>query len=199
MSTPPASASAIDHDADPSDAVPAAADLFLAVASRITADQYTNPTPCDEWDVRGVLNAVAVKADLFTRAPSEPAEHKPEPWPDHLGDDPLGILRGALDRLVATYAQPDVDRTVTLPVGEVRWIDAQRIVILDLTLHAWDLATASSQDLHAPNDVLTQCLIAATTIVNDATRDDGGFKPALEYGGEATSLEQLLALCGRGS
>src|SRR4051794_4661478 len=109
--------------------------LALGVAESVNEADYARPTPCDAWDVRGVLNAMVVKADLFARAVDEPVLDKPTPWPDALGDDPKTSLRAAVTRVLGAYTDPTLERTVVLPLGQVPWTAARGVVMLDLTLH----------------------------------------------------------------
>lgn len=179
------------------DPLVAAGRLALTIATGITPDDYAKPTPCDQWDVRGVLNAMVIKADLFASAVDEPATAKPEPWPDVLGEDPQETVRVAVDGVVACYAQADQDRTVVLPLGEVSWSVARGVVMIDLTLHAWDLAIATGQPLEPPPHLVATCLGIARAVVNDDLRDHGDFKAALGESNDASDLERLLAVTGR--
>ena len=111
----------------------------------VSADDRDQPTPCDGWDVRALVNHV-VGANRRHRmllhgacAPAAAATRTV----DHLGADPLGVFAATAAELAAAFAeQGALDRTVHHPNGDRTGADLAGTRVLDLTVHAWDLARA---------------------------------------------------------
>ncbi len=73
--------------------------------------------------------------------------------------------------------------------------DALDFALLDLSIHTWDLATATGQDTRMPTALVEYLLPFA------AKRAEQGpnayFKPRVALGNEASRQSVLLALTGR--
>jgi uncharacterized protein (TIGR03086 family) len=115
-----------------------------AIISRTRPAQATLPTPCRSWDVRALVNHVVLDVQHFTATASG------EKWDAHegdtIGEDWTGAYRRAADALVAAWQREGVlDRTLTLPFGDVpaTWSVGQQIA--DLVVHGWDIAKATGQ------------------------------------------------------
>ena len=68
----------------------------------IAPDQYAAPTPCDEWDVRELVNHLVFGNWMFARAASgERVRVDDDDLPDMLGDDPVTAFRDSADAAVA--------------------------------------------------------------------------------------------------
>jgi uncharacterized protein (TIGR03086 family) len=62
---------------------------------------------------------------------------------DHLGADPIGVFAATAAELAAAFAeQGALNRTVHHPNGDRTGADLACMRVLDLTVHAWDLARA---------------------------------------------------------
>ena len=119
------------------------------VLDAVTPEQWGDPTPCTEWDVRTLMNHV-VGEELWTQPLLEGktiAEVGDQFDGDILGEDP--ISRG---RVASAESAAAVDKH--LPEGgmvNVSWgqISAEEYVsqlAADHLIHAWDLAKATGQD-----------------------------------------------------
>lgn len=67
---------------------------------------------------------------------------------------------------------------------------------MDLTVHGWDLATATGQPFTADDDVIATAAAVAGQIAEGA-RANGSFGPEVEPVADATPLERLPAFTGR--
>src|SRR4051812_43273486 len=86
----------------------------------VRPDQMSNPTPCNEWDVRGLLNHFVGGAGMFAAAfnGEEVAIDPDAPMPDLVGDDPLGAFDGAIGAFNRAVDQPGAtERIINLPFG----------------------------------------------------------------------------------
>ena len=113
------------------------------------ADQWDRPTPCEEWDVRKLVEHMvggqrmssmlldgASKDEVFAMFAT-----------DHLGDDPVGAWARTSADEQAAFARPGaLEMIVHHPVGEITGAQFLGFRIMDSTLHAWDLARAVGAD-----------------------------------------------------
>ena len=89
------------------------------------------PTPCDEWDVRTLMNHMLETQRYFVNsARGEDASLSPNP-PALLGDDPAAQVQEARDDTLRTFGEPGVIETTGPALG---------IAFSDQLLHGWDLA-----------------------------------------------------------
>ena len=133
---------------EPLDALTAATATFSRVLDHVGTDRLSAPTPCDEWDVAGLLGHVVVGSEmavgLLDGATRDEAMGF---WGQVFGADVADRCRAALDAQSARFALvTDWDATVHHVVGDVPASQLLQFRIGDLTLHAWDLATAIGVD-----------------------------------------------------
>src|SRR5690348_6163066 len=87
-----------------------------AAGSRWTLDlvkgatgQLDAPTPCDEWDVRTLLNHVLETQRYFAGSARGEDVSPPGPTPpDLLSDEPVADFAAARDALLEAFRQPGV-------------------------------------------------------------------------------------------
>jgi uncharacterized protein (TIGR03086 family) len=162
-----------------------------AVVARISADQLDLPTPCANFDVRGVLEHMIGGATAFAAA----YRGEEAPTPD-LGE-PLRSFGPALGDLVAAITAPGaLDRKVTAPFGEVPGETFARFVVLDGLVHGWDLAIATGQPYEPPDELVDAAFGFARQSV-DPLRDGNTFASAVEPTKGASPIERLANYTGR--
>ena len=76
------------------------------------------------------------------------------------------------------------------------WI-AAGILSIELLVHAWDLARATSQPVVASDPLSAYVLEVAREVVAPNMRDGDRFAPEVELGPDGTPLERLVAFTGR--
>jgi uncharacterized protein (TIGR03086 family) len=161
------------------------------VVGRITPDQLDNPTPCDRFTVRGVLGHMITGATMFTAAFREEAPEEPDL------SEPLRDFGPCLGGLVSAINAPGVlDREIDAPWGKVTGADFAQFIVLDGTVHGYDLATSTGQE-YAPDDALVEHLIAFAGPALAGMRDGDTFKEPAEPPAGATPIQRLAALTGR--
>jgi uncharacterized protein (TIGR03086 family) len=146
------------------------------------------PTPCDEWDVRTLMNHMLDTQHYFVAAARGEDVSPPSPSPpDLLGDDPAADFDRARSETLRTFSEPGVIEKTGPALG---------IAFGDQLLHGWDLAKATAQDATMP-DGLPE---AAYEMIHGRFTEDqrkGVFKPEVEIGEGASAQERLLAYTGR--
>jgi uncharacterized protein (TIGR03086 family) len=151
---------------------------------RLAAD-----TPCEEWDVRTLMNHMLDTQNYFVSAGrGEDASPPSSPPPgDLLGNDPVADFERVRGEIISTFAEPGVIDRTGPSLG---------IAFSDQLLHGWDLATATGQDSTMPDGLAD----AAYQMIHGRFTDEqrqGIFKPEVPVGREATAQDRLLAYTGR--
>lgn len=150
-------------------------------------DQLDAPTPCEQWDVRTLLNHMLQTQHYFRdSAQGKDAELTPNP-PELIGNDPVSRFETArADMLRVFGAHGVVDQTGPM-LG---------IAFSDMLLHGWDLAQATGQDATMPEGLPE----AAYQMIHGRFTDEqrkGVFAPEVEVGRDASAQDRLLAYTGR--
>lgn len=140
---------------EPLDALATASATFTAVLDKVRSDELATATPCEEWDVRGLLTHVLI-GDLMTGELLDGAsqEEARALWDQEFGDDLIDrCRRSVVDQWIRMRAVDDWDVVVHHMVGDVPASQLLQFRTGDLTLHAWDLARAIGADVAIPDDL----------------------------------------------
>src|SRR5689334_8954193 len=105
--------------------------LTGSVVDGIEPEQLDNPSPCEAWTVRDVLNHITAGAEMFAICvrDGEVSDEKLGEimMGDRLGDDYKASFHRAADDANAAFAIPGaMDRIVKLPFGETPACSASR-------------------------------------------------------------------------
>jgi uncharacterized protein (TIGR03086 family) len=169
------------------------------LADGVPADRLADPTPCTEWDVRGLLGHLVATVDRV-RVIGEGGDPQTTPrvvegiaddgWTDALG--------AAEDKMAAVWADDAVlDELVTVPWGRVPGRAAVWGYIREALVHGWDLAVATGQSPEA-DPVTAEAALAETKLVMPAEPRGGPipFAAPVAPRPEAGPTEQLANWCG---
>jgi uncharacterized protein (TIGR03086 family) len=184
----------------PSDQLEYQRDTLRGLVANVTPEQLSLPTPCTDWDVRGLIGHFVGGAAMFASAfkGDELAIDPDAPMPDLLGDDPLGAFDTAIAMFNAAVDQPGaMDRTITLPFGELPAPMVLELLKFDLLVHCWDLATATGQHFDPPTDAVEHGLEVAKVVISRELRDGDTFCDEVAIRKPATPIERLAAFTGR--
>jgi uncharacterized protein (TIGR03086 family) len=155
---------------------------------RGASDKLDARTPCDDWDVRTLLNHMLDTQQYFAGEAQgrEVSPPSPEP-PELMGDDPVADFERARAATISAFADDAVVEKTGPALG---------IAFSDTLLHGWDLARATGQDATMP-DGLPE---AAYEMIHGRFTDEqrrGVFKQEIEVGADASAQDRLLAYTGR--
>ena len=169
-------------------------DLYDLVSSWTTAKvkgatkKLNRPTPCDEWDVRTLLNHMLDTQRYFTGAARGEEVSPPSAAPpDLLGDNPTATFEQSRSDLIQAFSEPGAIEKTGPALG---------IACADQLLHGWDLARATGQDATMPEGLPA----VAYDMINGRFSDEqrrGVFKPAVAVAPDASAQDKLLAYTGR--
>ncbi|MEH3155617.1 MAG: TIGR03086 family metal-binding protein [Gordonia paraffinivorans] len=159
----------------------------------VDAARLDDPTPCDEWAVRNLLAHIHQFVDVFaTNARKEPLDP-----PDGLVDDWPTALPAALADLARAWSAPSAWEGRTSAGGiEMDAADNALVAVEELTVHAWDLAQATGQDIAVSDDVLRHVEQFFVRFAPGGG-DDGPFGPRVSVPDDADRLDRVVATAGR--
>jgi uncharacterized protein (TIGR03086 family) len=172
------------------------------VVDGIEPSQLDNPSPCENWTVRDVLNHVTGGAEMFAICVDEGSISDEKFGAlvsgDNLGTDYKAAFKTASGHALAAFDAPGVlDQMVSLPFGEMPAGVALNIAIFDVTVHAWDLAKGSGQSTALDPGIVASALEAGRQMIGPEMRDGSMFKPAIDVAADAPLPDQLAAFAGR--
>ena len=182
-----------------------------AVIAGVGPDQFTAPTPCPEMDVRALLSHLVGVLDRIAALGN--------------GEDPFAVIethapdddwsdawaKSGTDAADAWRDDAVLERPMALP-----WIQGNGAEVLtsyfsELTVHTWDLATATGQHPHWDDTVVTAALEARQILPAENRRalfeeisaamglDEVAipFAEAVPVQGDAPAIDRLVAWNGR--
>jgi uncharacterized protein (TIGR03086 family) len=151
-------------------------------------DKLDATTPCDEWDVRSLMNHMLDTQHYFVSAAQGNDASPPSPHPPELlGDDPVADFEHGRAETLSTFGEKGVIDKTGPSLG---------IAFSDQLLHGWDLAQATGQDATMP-DGLPE---AAYEVIHGKFTPEqrtGIFKPEVTVAADASAQDKLLAYTGR--
>jgi uncharacterized protein (TIGR03086 family) len=176
-------------------------DETTQVVNEVSDDQMANPSPCEGWTVRDVLNHITGGATMFAISAEEgsvPDEVLGRLMGgDNLGDDPKGAWLIAANRAMLAFEQPGaLEKTVKLPFGEMPGGVAINIAVFDVLTHAVDIARASGQTVD-DTELIETALAFGRQMIGPELRIPGVFDPEQPVAGDAPPEDRLLAFAGR--
>lgn len=163
----------------------------------VGADQWTQPTPCAEWDVRALVNHVVgeqcwVQPLLEGQTIADVGDRFDG---DVLGDDPVTTGRArAAESIGAVDAQVPAGGRVHLSYGDEDAEEYIRQVAADHLIHGWDLAAGSGQERAMDPELITD-VAAWFADHEDDWRAAGAIGPRTALSGDPQV--DLLAAFGR--
>jgi uncharacterized protein (TIGR03086 family) len=180
----------------PLDQLARALDDTGALVSGVRDDQWDDPTPCSEWDVRGVVQHLVVGHQVFARAlrgeavPTVP----PEPASPPLAE---AYASSAADMLAAFRAPDALDGEVTVPFGTVPGAVALHLRLVDALVHGWDVAVATGQRPGHDEQLAEQELGFTAQFLTRIPAGRTPFAPSVHVTDDVPALDRLAALLGR--
>ena len=184
-----------DPEQDPRRLHQRAGALADRLISAVRPDQYARPTPCPDWDVRGLLNHIVNGNHRFIAIATG------QPVPDRetvlLGTDHVAAFRSSLARLTEVFAADEVLTAAhATPIGTEPGTHLLQTRVIELLVHGWDLARATGQATDFDPDLCRSCLeILRGRSLPRGT--DAPFAPVHPTSADASAADQLAAYAGR--
>lgn len=161
---------------------------FLGVARNVS--DWSAPTPCTEWDARGIVEHIVGFHDAVVLGPTGREVSRPD-------DDPAERWAATAAAVQEAFGDQEVlDLEVDVPgMGRAQIGRLAPTFTTDILIHTWDLACAIGQDV-----TLDESLCDAAYKTAQAFGDlsgSGMFAPPIEVPEEAPVQDRLLGLMGR--
>lgn len=167
------------------------------IVAAVTADQLPLPTTCPAWNVRTVINHIALGA-LRVAAWTE---RRPAPgWDtDYLGPDFhrdfTAAIASARNALTAPGA---LDRQVAAAFGPAAVPTLVTMLVNEFLAHGWDVAIGTGQRTEIDPELAELSLADARLRFAGLPRSNGGpFAQEVAAPTDATAADRLAAFLGR--
>jgi uncharacterized protein (TIGR03086 family) len=161
-------------------------------------EQWHDPTPCTEWDIRVLVNHLV--SENFWMPPLLDGKTIADVGSafdgDLLGDDPKAAWDRSAKEAGRAVREVPVDRSVQLSYGKASAEHYIAEVFSDLTIHGWDLARAIGAD-ETIDPESVDLLYERYKPIEDGLKATGLFGPKIEPPPDADKQTQLLAVFGR--
>jgi uncharacterized protein (TIGR03086 family) len=144
-------------------------------------DCWGSPSPCSEWDARGILEHVIGFHEVLVLRPLAITVQRPK-------DDIAARWSVTQDAALAA-----ISRHVSARLNLDRILPA---LTTDVVVHTWDLGRATGQDIALDTDLVERSL-AAVMRAGDAIGDSGMYSRPVAVSSDAPALDRLLGLLGR--
>ncbi|WP_116113939.1 TIGR03086 family metal-binding protein [Austwickia chelonae] len=177
--------------------LPEAARAMNEVLGQVSESAWFDPSPCRGWRVGDVANHVVAEhlwVPHLLRGETL-AQVGDRYSGDVLGVDPVSSWRRAMTSSLMAWAQADLGGQVHTGQGVIPVAEYAHQMLLDLVVHAWDIAAGAGVD-YVPVDDAVEDSIAYEKPRISAQGIPGVFGPPSAYAGE-NRLGVLLAMTGR--
>jgi uncharacterized protein (TIGR03086 family) len=180
-----------------------ALDLFGRLVRGVRSEQWSLPTPCEDWNARELVGHVVASQRLFARAlrgePSDAATTQAAGTAtDNLGADPVVKYTASAADLLAAFAEPGaLERVVTVPAGTVPGAVAVHLRTTEALVHGWDLARATGLPFDVPDQLAEAELAFSRPMLERIPPERRRFAPAQPVAENAPAIDRLAALLGR--
>jgi uncharacterized protein (TIGR03086 family) len=176
-------------------------DETTRVIDNLSDADMGNPSPCEGWAVRDVVNHITGGATLFALSVEQGKVADDVAGKllagDNIGDDPKGAWGVAAKHALAAFETPGaMEKIVTLPFGEMPGNVALSIAVFDVLTHAVDIASSTGQRVE-DLDLVETALAMGQQMVTPELRQPGVFDPEQPVAADAPAETRLLAFAGR--
>jgi|SRR5690349_5424169 len=168
------------------------------VLAGVQQGQLDDPTPCESWKVRDLINHLVGGSYFF--AASTNGEESSGEAPDFAsGDFKSAYEEGSAQAIAAFSAPGAMEKTVTVPFGQFPGSAWMALASTDTLTHAWDLAKATGQSTDIAPELAEQLLAGARMAISDEIRGDEPMPFAKEQPcpDGASAADRLAAFLGR--
>jgi len=142
---------------------------------------WSAPSPCTEWDARGVLEHVIGFQDKMLLEPLDAKPSRPK-------DDPVARWDVTVDALFAALDKPDaLDEKLSSLLG---------VLTTDVLVHTWDLSKATGHDVELDPELCQIGYDRAQANLDKFAMSDM-FGSPIKVADDASIQDKLLGVFGR--
>ena len=168
----------------------------------VRPDQWSDPTPCTEWNVQDLVNHLVGNNMWFANAlsgnPEQAEEEDNFPQGDVLGDDPLAAYDRSMEAAMLALRTPEaLTKVYKIAWGDVtgKLFTAEHFV--DCFIHGWDLAKATGQNTTLEPDLVKAAYDILEPGNGQPTAESVYSFAVLSTSADADLQTMLLARAGR--
>lgn len=173
-----------------------ALDRTAAVVAAVSEDQLGLPTPCPDFDVRGLVNHLVAGNLMFAAVANGDQLDLSVFDEDNLDDDPAAAYRRSAQATLAAWQRPGA-LDENLAFGNMPGDTVIRLHLTEELTHGWDLARATGQDAMMDPHLAEIALEAMRKVPPDLVRGAQNFGPEVACDAGAPPHERLVAFLGR--
>jgi uncharacterized protein (TIGR03086 family) len=172
-----------------------AASVLETVIAAVKPDQLDAPSPCEGWTVRELINHL-VQGNLYfvsvlTGGP------RPQRDRDYVGDDAHPAFASSVRELRDAFAGEGVlEGTFPTPFGQGRGSSIISMRVVEMSVHAWDIASSTGQSTDLDH-VISEWSLRALSYGLSGDRTGSPFGAEQPAPADATPAERLAAFSGR--
>jgi uncharacterized protein (TIGR03086 family) len=172
----------------------AAAERTVPVVHGIDDERLSDPTPCAQFQVRDLMNHLfQVVVNFRALATKQAVDFDSKP--DFLEGDWRNRFADETRRLVDAWSDPAAMEGISPRMGLPQPLVAN-LVLVDLTVHGWDLSQSTGQ-AYTPSAEVVAAVTPFTEQMAPMGRERGVFAEMTEFPPDADEFTRLLALTGR--
>jgi uncharacterized protein (TIGR03086 family) len=165
----------------------------------VKPDQLDDPTPCDGWNVRELLNHVISGnfwvGELVAGRTIEEVGDKYDG--DVIGADPAAAYRDSALVAGPAFKEPGaMEKPVAVSYGPVPGSVYAGHRLIDVLVHGWDLAKGTGQDTTLDPALVEACWAVVEPQLAELS-GSGAFGTTVEVPADANLQTRLLAALGR--
>lgn len=166
------------------------------LVSGVETNQMAFPTPCQEWNVRELLNHM-VGGNRSYAGIARRNQRRRAPGEDVLGEDPVEAYRQSAEDIKQAWSDPLLlDEMLPSHLGEMSGRTVLGIHLVETVGHGWDLATATGQQTQFDPDIVQAAIEIVQGVLTELPRGTW-FGPQLEAGDDLSEIDRLAAFLGR--
>ena len=176
-----------------------AADQAARVVAGTDPSRFADKTPCAQWDVKELVNHLILWTAYSFERRARGEQVGPDLTERDYACDPgfAAGYRAQLDRALAAWEPAEVwDSEIDTGGGKTTAPQVAEMILMELVLHGWDLATATGQPYQVGEQVAATVGKTAGAMA-EMYRQYDGFAAEVQVGPDATALERALAVSGR--
>jgi len=169
-----------------------------SVLAKVPKEKLGDATPCTQWKVSDLINHIVGGQYFFAGAARGEAPVAGET--DFSATDFLAAYDdGSHQAITAFQADGVLEKTLTLPWGQMPGSAFMGVASVDTFAHGWDLARATGQNADLAPELATALLNGAKVAISPAFRSEDGAVFGLEQQAPAgaSPADQLAAFLGR--
>ena len=189
---------------NPADLLGKATNHVKGVVAGIRQSQLSDPTPCAEWDVHGLINhligGLEFAAGTFVGNPPniQLAAADSSQIGEHDASNLSHAYRDEVDRVLELASQPGaLEKIASTPFGDMPMSQFLVGTWLDQFIHCWDLAKATGQETTLAPELVDFAFPMLKSGFADMGREAGFVGPEIALPDGASRQDQMMAYMGR--